>query len=106
MELVVGGKAQGKLEYVIGLYGSDVKVINNLQDIIRENMDEAAVYDMIPADSDVIVICDEIGCGLVPIDKFEREYRDLVGKICCNLAKEANKVHRVICGIGTVIKNA
>ena len=104
MELVVGGKAQGKLEYVIGLYGSDVKIIDNLQDIIREKMDENAVYDMISADC--VVICDEIGCGLVPIDKFEREYRDLVGKICCKLAREAVKVHRVICGIGTVIKDA
>lgn len=105
MELVIGGAAQNKLEYVTNLY-DDVVIIDNLQDIIRECMDEKMIYDMIDKNLDCIVICDEVGCGLVPIDKTEREYRDLVGHICCNLAKRATKVHRVICGIGTVIKNA
>ena len=24
----------------------------------------------------IIILCDEIGCGLVPVDAFEREYRE------------------------------
>jgi len=104
MELVIGGVSQNKLEYVINLYGADVNILDNLQDFIRESMDEDTIYAMISPDC--IVICDEVGCGLVPIDKSEREYRDMVGKICCKLAKDATKVHRVICGIGTVIKDA
>lgn len=103
MELVIGGVSQNKLEYVINLYGNDVKIIDNLQDIIHDKMNEDEIYKMIT--SDCIVIRDEVGCGLVPIDKDERAYRDMVGRICCELARKANKVHRVICGIGTVIKD-
>ena len=29
----------------------------------------------------LILICDEIGCGLVPVDAFEREYRESTGRI-------------------------
>jgi len=56
------------------------------------------------AHMDIVIICDEMGSGLVPIDAFQREYRDTVGKICCELAKKADTVTRVYCGIGTVIK--
>ena len=35
----------------------------------------------------------------------DREYREAVGRLCCSLAREAVEVHRVVCGIGTVIKH-
>ena len=62
MELVIGGVSQNKLEYVINLY-DDVVIIDNLQDIVRECMDEKMVYDMIYKNPDCIIICDEVGCG-------------------------------------------
>ncbi len=49
-------------------------------------------------------MCDEIGCGLVPVDAFEREYREAVGRIMTGLTKKAVRADRVICGIGYVIK--
>ena len=55
-------------------------------------------------DGNRIIICDEIGCGLVPVDAFEREYREAAGRICTVLAEHADEVYRVVCGIGMRIK--
>lgn len=52
----------------------------------------------------VLVIADEIGCGVVPMGAFERRYRDAAGEVCQYLARESSEVYRVICGIGQKIK--
>ena len=52
----------------------------------------------------VVVVCNEIGCGVVPIEKREREYRELTGRILTELAKESEQVVRVFCGIGARLK--
>ncbi len=51
-----------------------------------------------------ILICDEVGCGVVPIDRREREYREYTGRVLTELAKAAGTVVRVYCGIGEKIK--
>ncbi len=51
-----------------------------------------------------ILLVDEIGCGIVPLDAFERTYREVTGRICCALAAEAREVWRVVAGIGMQIK--
>lgn len=53
---------------------------------------------------DTIVIADEIGNGIVPFDAFEREYREQTGRAEILLAKKADEVVRIICGIGQKIK--
>ena len=53
---------------------------------------------------DIIIITDEIGSGIVPLDKKEREWREVHGRICCQLAGQADAVFRVIAGIGQKIK--
>ena len=52
----------------------------------------------------VIVISDEVGNGIVPVDGFEREWREWVGRLLIRLAKQADRVERVICGLGQRIK--
>ena len=42
--------------------------------------------------------------GIVPIDSFEREYRERTGRILVKLAEQADEVVRVVCGIGQRIK--
>lgn len=54
----------------------------------------------------IVIVTDEIGCGLVPVDAFMRKYREETGRICTELASRANEVVRVVLGIGTVIKSA
>ena len=51
-----------------------------------------------------IVIATEIGGGLVPIDKTEREKREAAGRLACLLAERADTVVRVCCGLGQILK--
>lgn len=51
-----------------------------------------------------ILVTDEIGCGIVPVEYFERIYREETGRICCLAASRASQVWRVCCGIGQRIK--
>ena len=46
----------------------------------------------------------EVGCGVVPMLKEEREYREQVGRMQVILAKSSESVERVICGIAQKIK--
>jgi len=55
---------------------------------------------------DIILVSLEVGYGVVPMDAFDRKYREAVGRICTSLAAKSQKVIRVVCGIGMVIKNA
>ena len=54
----------------------------------------------------LIVISDEVGCGVVPIDREEREWREAVGRVCCLLAQRSERVDRVYAGILTCLKGA
>lgn len=53
---------------------------------------------------DIVIITDEIGSGIVPLDVKECEWREVHGRICCQLAGRADAVFRVIAGIGQKIK--
>ena len=50
------------------------------------------------------IVCDEVGSGVVPMEKTDRLWRERVGRTCCDLAEKADTVVRVFCGIGQVIK--
>lgn len=50
------------------------------------------------------VACDEVGCGVVPMVKSRFYTEKAVGRSCCILAERAERVTRVICGIGVIIK--
>ena len=58
-----------------------------------------------PEKSRIILVSDEVGYGVVPVDAFDRAYRERVGRICTELAAFSQKVTRVICGAGMVIKD-
>ena len=51
-----------------------------------------------------VVVCDEIGLGIVPLDPFERRWREDTGRALCILAEHAERVVRVFCGVPQVIK--
>lgn len=59
---------------------------------------------LIEKNPDVIIIADEIGCGVVPVEKRDRDLREMCGRLNCMLAERADSVIRVVCGIGRVIK--
>ena len=51
-----------------------------------------------------LIICDEVGGGVTPLDREDRDWRELVGRTCCALAETAEAVYRVHCGLGVRIK--
>ena len=127
MKLIIGGTAQGKLEYVLlkydvqknmvwdGVLPNDRKinrnivVINHFHQWVKSRMvsggcPEDEIMSFLDCNEDCIIICDEIGNGIVPIDPFEREYRERTGRILVQLAMRAEEVERIICGIGQKIK--
>ena len=122
MMLMVGGMSQGKLPYALAMTGftkDDVAetfadalvkpIFYDLHTAVRHAMEEgldpaSLMREVTEKNPDVLVICDEIGCGVVPIDPFEREWRDQVGRICCDIAKNAVRVERIICGLPQRLK--
>ncbi|WMJ84962.1 bifunctional adenosylcobinamide kinase/adenosylcobinamide-phosphate guanylyltransferase [Oscillospiraceae bacterium LTW-04] len=112
MILIIGGAHCGKRNYAATYLGYDLKHMSNqlhgapvLYDL-QALLQECADYEIIlPAlRQKQVIICNEVGCGVVPMDDHERTWRETVGRVCCMLAREADKVIRVQCGIGTVIK--
>lgn len=134
MKLVIGGYAQGKLCYVMQHFSIDKENVVDMTDEkklldgdIEKTDDEASIVlyhfhiwmknelaeDNNPEEKlekilkrfpDCVIISDEVGNGIVPMDAFDREYRDRLGRILISLAKGADEVVRVICGIGQKIK--
>ena len=131
MILIIGGFAQGKLHYVKQRYvhcedGREVTVldgtlelptetgalqviVNHLQSYIREQLrqgtdPEGMIENFGKEHPDCILICDEIGNGIVPMEAEERIYRERTGRILEQLAAQADEVVRVVCGIGQKIK--
>lgn len=134
MELVIGGFSQGKTDYVKRNYHLkedeifDAEVDRNqrdaLEDMIRRGQmkcilhfhllvkdwlmqnrnPEQEMLSILSSGIEVIT-ADEIGYGIVPVDKKEREYREITGRLCCRLAEHAELVTRVVCGIPTTIKS-
>ena len=104
MILVIGGFAQGKRAYAARLW-PDKKVLADLQEQLRGVEDGAAfAEDLLREYADAVIICDEIGCGVVPLDAAERRWREQTGRCLVALARQAEEVHRVCCGLGMRLK--
>jgi adenosylcobinamide kinase / adenosylcobinamide-phosphate guanylyltransferase len=128
MWLITGGAFQGKLAYACKIFNIEeekiidgascqweemlkASLVNHFHLWIRRMLqEEQNVYklleEIIRKNSDIIIIVDELGCGIVPIKAFDRNYRETCGRVCCQIAKNSKEVHRVISGIGMVIKHA
>ena len=73
--------------------------------IMQEGGDPGKFAERLTAENPAaIVAADEIGCGIVPADEFERAYRECEGRICQQIAEFSREVYRVVCGIPVRIK--
>ena len=114
MILVVGGACSGKRAFVEDALGyapqdcsawaeDSAPVAVDVQEMVREHPKE----DLLALLKDKrVVVCDEVGCGIVPLDPEDRAWREHVGRLCCDLAVHADTVVRMVCGIPQVIKGS
>lgn len=131
MYLVIGGSYQGKLDWALREFAlareqvadgaaldwqgglaaalSGAAVLDDLE-VLLARMQQAGLAQqeimaqMADMPEDMIVICDEVGGGLVPLDAAGRAYREIVGRVCCELAARARGVVRIYCGLPQVLK--
>ena len=69
--------------------------------MLKEDKDPLSLADTLCGH---VITCDEIGCGIVPLEKSDRDYRENVGRIMCRVVERAEHVERLICGIPQRLK--
>lgn len=126
MILIIGGAYQGKLPYVIQEYQKeqsdihtccrsetkippDKKVIYHFEEwllaCVRSGPDgKQRIAAYLNTLSDEIIICEDISCGLVPVDRELRSWRETVGTTLTAISLRADRVIRLFCGIATILK--
>lgn len=126
MVLIFGGVYQGKLDYAIerfGLCEADVfrcsedectapgheRIIYEIDKwilaLVRAEQDtDAVVKRFIENNKNTIVICNDISCGVVPVDPIMRVWRESVGRALAEFAGASDEVVRIFCGIPAVLK--
>ena len=116
MILLIGGAGQGKLAYALEKTGvgpeavahdpvsaRTMPIFDGLETWVSSHPGEG-VGDLLEVNPGVVILCDEVGCGVVPVDPTERAWREEVGRLCCDLAKKAQRVERIFCGLSMVLK--
>lgn len=126
MELIIGGAYNSKLNFALKYYnlkqqdfqnGAECdlnsafskKGIYNLHLLIRRFIasgidDCSKIIDNILSSNVEIIICDEVGNGVVPLDKVDNQMREYVGRILSIISEKCTRVIRVYYGIPSVIK--
>lgn len=127
MYLITGGAYQGKTDYTVSTFRIDERNIADGKTVVIEEINKflciknfhILVKRMIKAgktseemkiivdslDENTIIITDEIGNGIVPINRFERNWREQTGRLCCYIASISRKVIRLSGGIPVIIKD-
>ncbi len=125
MRLIIGGAYQGKLAYAMAhgnpaasvFQGTETEpeidfaknIINLFHRTIlaqlRSGLDPLAyVENHLEELQSKTIICDDMSCGVVPIDREMRLWRETVGRVLVSLSGHADEVIRVFYGLGTKIK--
>lgn len=104
---VFGPLYSGKREAVRALFHWDQtelerRAVWDVQDLAAKSGDLPLLAEEL-ARMDV-VIATEVGGGVVPVSRPERDAREAAGRLSCLLAQRAETVIRVFCGIPMVLK--
>lgn len=124
MILIVGGAYQGKKNYAMqrfSLCENDVYTCSGtyidftkpciyaLEEFslacILENVDPVELLKAHQQEfQDSIFICQDIFCGVVPMERHMRLWRDATGKLCQYLSSQSEGVYRIFCGLEQRLK--
>ena len=123
MHLIIGGAHQGKTDYAVenlGVVREEISVctLEETPDLsascithlerhvlrcLRLGLDP--LEELRPAGlADKVLICEDISCGIVPIDPELRAWREATGRFLCALSREAGQVTRIFCGLPLALK--
>jgi adenosyl cobinamide kinase/adenosyl cobinamide phosphate guanylyltransferase len=126
MILIIGGSYQGKLDFARNRYGltdDEIQFCDETTDALDFSRHCIAYIDRFalnriraesePAEAlgadpglykNAIFIANDISGGIVPMDPVLRAWREACGRMNLKLAREANEVWRLFCGIPQRVK--
>ena len=117
MKLVIGGAFQGKLDFAKKMTGKETGWADGAavskEELVRRwllleeetgTAPEAELEELLQKNPEICIVTNELGYGVVPIEPFDRKWREKTGRICTELAAKADSVTRVVCGIGILLK--
>ena len=124
MTLIIGGAYQGKLEFareafslgeddVFTCSGTEIDFsrpcINALEEFtlacVRQGLDPVEYLQSHRAQwENTVFLCQDLFCGVVPIDTELRSWRHTTGLVCQYLSREAARVSRIFCGLEQRLK--
>ena len=125
MILILGGTAQGKLSRARALCGPNAReldgetaapadlpgadLLDRFHLLVRREVEqggdaEALARRILLECPRLVVVCDEVGMGVVPMDARDRAWREAVGRALCVLAAGADSVERVVAGLPQRLK--
>ena len=64
----------------------------------------AFIKNLYEKNPSVVIVSNELGCGVVPVERFDRMWREMVGRMCVCAAGYSDEVVRVVCGLGMKLK--
>lgn len=109
MKLYVGGVCQGQ-EELARSENPGYEVFADFHETIRaavlQNGQEPREFAQRFCEKhpDAVVVANEVGAGVVPMNREDRAFREAVGRALCVIAQKAESVTRCVCGIGVRIK--
>lgn len=126
MIMITGGAFSGKKDYAKERFGfSDEEILNggscpfddvfsakciaDFQFIVKRLLEEKSdsltfTERLCKENPNAVVIINEIGAGIIPLEKSDRIWREETGRAGCLIARNSSEVIRLACGIPTIIK--
>ncbi len=71
---------------------------------VEEGQADAYAAALFKKNPGLVILANELGCGIVPVDAQDRAWREMCGRVNTQIAALSEQVYRVICGIGVRIK--
>ena len=122
LHLIIGGAYQGKTEFAkkeFSLSDDEICICscdflpdfskrcishyeNYVAFCLKNKLSPKTDFSDLAGKKEKIIICDDIFCGIVPVDSFQRKLREETGIALQKIAKNAN-VTRIFCGIAQQI---
>ncbi len=108
MKLYIGGAYQGQAELARAENPGAV-ILDDFHETVRDALKRGEdardlALRVCRERPDAVIVANEVGAGVVPMEASERAFREAVGRALCVIAQASESVTRAVCGIGVRIK--